>query len=47
MRRFFVIFLVILFSSVNSWARTEKFGTWIELDFTKKFLKKFEFSEVN
>lgn len=46
MRRCFTIFLLILFSSVNSWAKTEKFGTWIELDFTKKFLKKFEFSVI-
>ena len=27
-------------------AKTEKFGTWIELTFTKKFLKDFEFSII-
>jgi hypothetical protein len=26
--------------------KTEKFGTWIEVDITKKFLKKFEFSFI-
>lgn len=46
MRRFllFVIILFISFSVVQ--AKTEKFGTWIELTFTKKFLKDFEFSII-
>jgi len=46
MRRFllFVIILFFCFSVVQ--AKTEKFGTWIEVDVTKKFLKKFEFSFI-
>ena len=39
-----VIIIFICFSVVQ--AKTEKFGTWIELSVTKKFLKKFEFSII-
>jgi len=46
MKRVFLI-LVILFVSYNTInAKTEKFGTWIELTFTKKILKDFEFSII-
>ena len=46
MKRVFLI-LFILFVSYNSInAKTDKFGTWIELTFTKKFLKDFEFSII-
>lgn len=44
-RILFILFVfVIAFTSVQ--AKTEKFGTWIELEFTKKFLKDFEFSII-
>ena len=39
-----VIIFFISFSVVQ--AKTEEFGTWIELTFTKKFLKDFEFSII-
>jgi hypothetical protein len=42
-----LLILVILFvsySEIN--AKTDKFGTWIEVDITKKFLKDFEFSFI-
>jgi hypothetical protein len=46
MKRFLlsVILFLLCFSVVQ--AKTEKFGTWIELSVTKKFLKKFEFSII-
>lgn len=46
MKRFLlsVIIFLLCFSVVQ--AKTEKFGTWIELTFIKKFLKKFEFSII-
>jgi len=46
MKRFLLsVFIFLLcFSLVQ--AKTEKFGTWIEVDVTKKFLKKFEFSFI-
>ncbi len=44
MKRILLI-LFILFAGVESiYAKTGKFGTWIEIDFTKKFLKDFELS---
>ena len=44
-RLLFILF--ILFTAFNSaYAKTDKFGTWIELTFTKKFLKDFEFSII-
>jgi len=39
-----VFIFLVCFSLVQ--AKTEKFGTWIEVDVTKKFLKKFEFSFI-
>lgn len=39
-----VLCIVLGYSLVN--AQTEEFGTWIELEFTKKFLEKFEFSVI-
>jgi hypothetical protein len=46
MKRFLlsVVIFLLYFSVVQ--AKTEKFGTWIEVDVTKKFLKKFEFSII-
>ncbi len=41
------IFLFIYFLGYSSLqAKTEKFGTWIEVEITKKFLKDFEFSFI-
>ena len=46
MKRLLVI-LIVVFTTFNSvFAKTDKFGTWIELTFTKKFLKDFEFSII-
>ena len=39
-----VVFIFICFSVAYS--KTEKFGTWIEVDVTKKFLKNFEISFI-
>jgi hypothetical protein len=39
-----VIIIFVFFSVAHS--KTEKFGTWIEVDITKKFLKDFEFSFI-
>lgn len=42
-----IVLLVFLISVLNvAHAKTEKFGTWIELEFTKKIKKKFEFSLI-
>lgn len=38
--------MVFCAGSFSALAKTEKFGTWIELTFTKKFLKDFEFSII-
>lgn len=46
MKRFLLLIIIFLFSLTAVWAKTEKFGTWIELTFTKKFLKDFEFSII-
>ena len=40
----FLILVSVTSLSVN--AKTKKFGTWIELEFSKEFLKDFEFSFV-
>ncbi len=39
-------FLLVVFSAfiLNVHAKTKNFGTWIELDFSEKFMKKFELS---
>jgi len=42
-----IIILFIIFTCHNFvYAKTEKFGTWIELEVKKKFLKDFEFSLI-
>ncbi|MBW6534883.1 MAG: DUF2490 domain-containing protein [Mariniphaga sp.] len=43
-----ILFIIILFIVGTSagFSKTEKFGTWIELEFRKDFLKKFSFSIV-
>lgn len=41
-----IVFALALVSVFSVSAKTEKFGTWIELEFTKEFLKKFEFSII-
>jgi hypothetical protein len=39
-----ILFFVMLIASIISQAKTEKFGIWIELEFRKDFLKKFNFN---
>ena len=46
MRRFLLSVIILFFCFSVVQAKTEKFGTWIEVDITKKFLKKFEFSFI-
>lgn len=46
MKRLPVILLLLFTSYMSVFARTESFGTWIELTFKKKFLKDFEFSFI-
>jgi len=42
-----LLFLFVCFLGYSSLqAKTEKFGTWIEVEITKKFLKDFEFSFI-
>jgi len=46
MKRLFLIAIILCFGTPSLFAKTEKFGTWVELTFTKKFLKDFEFSII-
>lgn len=46
MKRKILVICFILAGLTSAQAKTEKFGTWIELEFTKKFLKDFEFSFI-
>lgn len=46
MKRFLLTVFMLLIGFTISHAKTEQFGTWIELTFTKKFLKDFEFSII-
>lgn len=46
MKRFLLTAIILLIGFTITHAKTEKFGTWIEVDITKKFLKKFEFSFI-
>ncbi len=46
MKRLFLLIVAICAGYTSILANTEKFGTWIELTFTKKFLKDFEFSII-
>ena len=46
MKRFLLSVIIFLFSFSVIHAKTEKFGTWIELTLTKKFLKDFEISFI-
>lgn len=46
MRRFLIFVLILLFGFNIVQAKTEKFGTWIEVDITKKNFKKVEFSFI-
>ena len=43
--RLIVVFLFFV-GILSVSAKTDKFGTWIELEFTKTFLKRFEFSII-
>lgn len=46
MKRFLLIIILFLVGTYAGFAKTEKFGTWIELEFRKDFLKKISFSIV-
>ncbi len=46
MKRLLPILIISVVFTFAANAKTEKFGTWIELTFTKKFLKDFEFSFI-
>ncbi len=46
MKKLAVVFVLSFFITQAVVAKTEKFGTWVELTFSKKFLKKFEFSVI-
>ncbi len=46
MKKILLIAVLIIFGLVSVKAKTEEFGIWLELEFTKTFLKKFEFSFI-
>ena len=46
MKRLLLSLFIFLIGFSIAQAKTEKFGTWIEVDITKKFLKDFEFSII-
>ena len=46
MKRLLFILIILCLGTTSLFAKTDKFGTWVELTFTKKFLKKFEFSII-
>lgn len=46
MRKLAALALILIISMPAVFAKTEKFGTWVELTFSKKFLQKFEFSVI-
>ncbi len=46
MKRLLLIAIILCFGTASLFAKTDKFGTWVELTFTKKFLKDFEFSII-
>lgn len=46
MKKLFLLFLLVSFSLLTVNAQKDDFETWLELEFTKQFLKDFEFSLV-
>jgi hypothetical protein len=46
MRRYLLFLILICATFLSANAKTKKFGTWVELEFSKVFLKDFEFSFV-
>ncbi len=46
MKKKLLIVLFLLIGLVSAQAKTENFGTWLEVEFAKKFFKKFEFSFI-
>lgn len=46
MKKLAVITFVFILAASQAIAKTEKFGTWIELTFSKKYLKKLELSFI-
>lgn len=41
-----ILFLVFFFIGISSFSKTKKYGTWIEFEFSKEFLDKFELSFI-
>ncbi len=41
-----ILLFFLIAGVLSATAKTDKFGTWVELEFTKKFLKRFEFSII-
>lgn len=46
MKRICIFTLILLVGYFSTQAKTRKFGTWVELEFSKKFLKDFKFSVI-
>lgn len=46
MKRTIIVICFFFVGLISAQAKTEKFGTWIELEFTKNILKDFEFSFI-
>lgn len=46
MKRICIFVLILLTGFFSAQAKTKKFGTWVELEFSKKFLKDFKFSVI-
>lgn len=46
MKRLVLTIFAVVFGVITAQAKTEKFGTWIELEFRKDFLENFSFSLV-
>ncbi len=46
MKKRFLLLIFIFPFFFAAYSKTEKFGTWIEVELAKKFLKKFEFSFI-
>jgi len=43
MKRIVILFMLFLAGNATVSGKTEKFGTWIELEFRKDFLERFSF----
>lgn len=46
MKKAIILFIILCTSAVVVQSKTKKFGAWVELEFSKEFMKKFEFSII-